>query len=231
MDLKVLSGGAAKGLVTAAQARFLELAGAHLRADFGAVGAMEERLRRGDACDVVILTAALVEALASAGLLRADSARPLGRVLTGIAVRSGDPLPDISGRAPLAAALCAADALYFPDPLRATAGIHFVNVLRQLGIHDAVAPHLRPYPNGAAAMQALAQSGEPEAIGCTQVTEILYTGGVTLVAPLPAQFELATVYTAAVCTRAVDPARATQFIDLLAGAELSALRTGAGFEP
>ena len=101
----------------------------------------------------------------------------------------------------------------------------------QLGIHDAIAPRLRPYPNGAAAMQALAQAAGRRPMGCTQVTEILYTEGVTLVAPLPAEFELATVYTAAVCTRATQVARAGQLVELLSGPELSAFRAGAGFEP
>jgi molybdate transport system substrate-binding protein len=230
MDLKVLSGGAAKALVAAAEARFFENTGSRIQGEFGAVGMMVEKLRRGDACDVAILTAALVEALAVSGQLEAESARPLGRVQTGIAVRSGDPLPEIVGRAALAAALSAAGAIYFPDPLRATAGIHFVRVLRQLGIHDAVAPRLRPYPNGAAAMQALAQAADRQPIGCTQVTEILYTEGVTLVAPLPPEFELVTVYTAAVCTRAKEPSLARQLVALLSGGELSAIRSTAGFE-
>jgi molybdate transport system substrate-binding protein len=231
MDLKVLSGGAAKALVAAAEPRFAERTGSHIEGEFGAVGVMEERLRRGDACDVAILTATLVEALANSGQLEGESARPLGCVRTGIAVRSGDPLPDVSGRLSLAAALSAAGTIYFPDPLRATAGIHFVRVLRELGIHDAIAARLRPYPNGAAAMLALAQAAETQAIGCTQVTEILYTEGVTLVAPLPVEFELSTVYTAAVCTRAADPSLAGQLVALLSGAELSAFRAGAGFEP
>jgi molybdate transport system substrate-binding protein len=231
MDLKVLSGGAAKAVVAAAGPYFLERTGSRIQGEFGAVGVMEERLRRGDACDVAILTATLVEALAASGQLEGGSARPLGRVRTGIAVRAGDPLPDVAERASLAAALAAADAVYFPDPLRATAGIHFVRVLQQLGIHDAIAPRLRPYPNGAAAMQALAQAGGRRPMGCTQVTEILYTEGVTLVAPLPVEFELATVYTAAVCTRATQVAHARQLVELLSGLQLSAFRAGAGFEP
>ena len=57
---------------------------------------------------------------------------------------------------------------------------------------------LRPYPNGATAMRALAGARRTSPIGCTQVTEILNTPGVALVGPLPKQFELATVYTAGV---------------------------------
>ena len=46
-----------------------------------------------------------------------------------IAVRAGDPAPPVGDAAELRAALLAADAIYFPDPKLATAGIHFAKVL------------------------------------------------------------------------------------------------------
>ena len=67
-------------------------------------------------------------------------------------------------------------------------------------------------------------------IGCTQVTEILYTPGVQLTGLLPAEFELATVYTAALCSRAMQPEPASQFIALMAGAHAAKLRAEGGFE-
>ena len=67
-------------------------------------------------------------------------------------------------------------------------------------------------------------------IGCTQVTEINYTAGVELVAPLPARFELATVYTAAVGAQAAEPMLAARFIAMLAGADAQSLRLAGGFE-
>ena len=76
----------------------------------------------------------------------------------------------------------------------------------------------------------LAANQAPRLIGCTQVTEIRYTEGVELVAPLPARFELTTVYTAAVSANAAEPALAARFIALLAGADTRALREAGGFE-
>ncbi len=228
--LHILSGGAAQGLVGRLQASFERDHGVALDGSFGAVGAMKDRLLAGDACDVLILTAALIEALTAAGHVVPGSSLPLGRVRTGIAVRSGDPLPDVASRASLAAALLAADGVYLPDPQRATAGIHFVDVLKRLRIEADVAAKLRPYPNGAAAMRALAATREPRLIGCTQITEILYTDGVTLVAPLPAEFELATVYTAAVGVKAGDAAVARRLVEVLGGPTSVEARIAAGFE-
>jgi molybdate transport system substrate-binding protein len=229
--LSVLSAGAAKGLVTALQARFTEFTGLPLQARFGAVGAMKEALLGGEPCDVFIASAAMVESLIDAGELRAGTRADLGRVHTGIAVRAGAPRPEIANAERLRASLLAADALYFPDPERATAGIHFVNVLKQLGIDAALAARGRTFPNGATAMNELAQRGSAQAIGCTQVTEIKYTEGVELVGALPDPFELATVYSAALTQRCADPEAARQLIALLAGAGSSELRAAGGFEP
>jgi molybdate transport system substrate-binding protein len=78
-----------------------------------------------------------------------------------------------------------------------------------------LAERLHPFPNGAAAMGALARGAVPGELGCTQITEIKSTPGVVLVGPLPAGFDLATIYTVAVCTRARDPDLARKFAALV----------------
>jgi molybdate transport system substrate-binding protein len=230
MTLHLLCAGAAFGLVKALQARFLAEDGSTVEGRFGAVGAMREALETGAPCDLIVLTDALIDALTAAGTLRPGTRAPLGRVRTGVAVRRGMPHPDVSTPDDLRDALRAADAIYFPDPVRATAGIHFASVLRQLGIHDELQPRFHCHPNGATAMRELATAPSARPIGCTQVTEIKYTEGVELCALLPAQFELSTLYTVAVAQRAVQPELAARFIALLAGEQTLALRTEAGFE-
>jgi len=230
MELRILSAGAAKGLVYAIQEVFTADTGAVISGAYGAVGAMKDKLLSSEPCDVIILTEALIAELTRSGQVLPGSSRPLGRVRTGIAVRKGTPLPDISNRAALKGNLMAANGIYFPDPQRATAGIHFVNVLKQLGIYDELLSRLRPYPNGAIAMQQLAQSREALLIGCTQVTEIKYTAGVSLVGLLPPEFELSTVYVAAVCSKAAQPAGARRLVELLSGDASLAQRSAAGFE-
>jgi molybdate transport system substrate-binding protein len=228
--LHVLSGGAAQAIVRAIEEDFRTATGASVHGTFGAVGAMREKLLAGERCDAVILTAALVTELERAGRVLPGSGAPLGRVRTGVAVRAGEPMPDIADGAALRATLLAAAGIYFPDPKLATAGIHFVNVLRKLGIDEIVAPRLSPHPNGATAMRELAAATGRGLVGCTQITEIKYTPGVVLVGPLPAEFELSTVYTVAVCTGAREPRLARRFTELLSGATARPLREGAGFE-
>ena len=228
--LHLLCAGAAQGLVEALRDAFAADTGITVQGRFGAVGAMKEALLAGARCDAMIVTDAMVAQLAADGLLRAGSRTPLGRVRTGIAVRSGDARCDVSSPETLKAALLAADAIYFPDPERATAGIHFAAVLRQLGIHDELRMRFRTFPNGATAMREMAASTDTRPIGCTQVSEIVYIDGVELVAALPRRFELATVYSAAVATAAADPEGAARLIALLAGPGAQALRAASGFE-
>jgi molybdate transport system substrate-binding protein len=227
--LHLLSGGAAQGLVNVLRGDFQTATGLDIQGEFGAVGVMKDKLLAGAPCDVLVLTQALIEQLTASGQVVPGSARPLGVVKTGVAVKAAEPAPDVSTPEALKAALMAATAIYFPDPVKATAGIHFFKVLQQLGIDGALASRLRPYPNGATAMREMAQCAEPGLIGCTQVTEILYTPNVRLVADLPQAFELATVYTAAVCAKAAHPGAAEALVALLAGAASADARAKAGF--
>jgi molybdate transport system substrate-binding protein len=79
-------------------------------------------------------------------------------------------------------------------------------------------------------MAEMAKCPEPGVIGCTQVTEISYTAGVNLIAVLPKEFELATVYTAAVSSKAANPSQAVALVALLSSSGVSALRLAGGFE-
>lgn len=228
--LELLCAGAAQGLVKALQERFLADTGAAINARFGAVGAIRELLLAAEPCDVMVATEAMINSLVSEGRLQAATRRALGRVRTGLAVRSGEPRPDVSTPEALKASLLAADAIFFPDAVRSTAGIHFANVMRELGIHEELQPRFRNFPNGATSMRELATTNAPRLIGCTQVTEINATEGIDLVGALPDRFELATVYTAATSTHATQPELAARFIALLAGPGSLALRQAGGFE-
>lgn len=229
--LHVLSAGAAKGLVSMLAERFRQGGDLTLQCQFGAVGAMQERLDAGDPCDLIILSRAMIDALARTGRVDAATVADIGRVRTGVAVPAGAAHPAVGDEHALRGALQRASAIYIPDPVRSTAGIHCMKVLSALGLADATAARLKAFPNGATAMGEMARLADPASIGVTQVTEILYTPGVELVAPLPAAFELATVYTAAAIARTAQRDAAQAFLQALTGPTSQALRRDGGFEP
>ena len=228
-SLKILSGGAAQGLVASLAPAFKEQTGLAIEGEFGAVGAMAGKLRGGTPADIVILTAKIIADLAAENLVVPASITDVGLVETAIAVRTGDAKVTINDAASLRAALLAADAIFVPDTKASTAGIHVAKVLQQLGIVEEVTDRLKIFPNGATAMRQLAASDAIRPIGCTQSTEILNTADVVISGSLPKGCELATMYTAAVTTMAADPGHARDLIELLSGADQVKLRERAGF--
>jgi molybdate transport system substrate-binding protein len=227
--LNILSGGAAQGLVASLAPKFKALTGLDIEGEFGAVGAMADKLRAGTSADIVVLTAAKIAELAADNLVVGASIADVGLVETAMAIRAGDPKVTVNDAAALRDAFLAADAIFAPDTKASTAGIHVAKILKQLGIAGEVAARLKIFPNGATAMRQLAASKAARPLGCTQSTEIISTAGVMLSGSLPRGCELSTVYTAAVTTQAVNAWQAQALIDLLTCADQREWRTRAGF--
>jgi molybdate transport system substrate-binding protein len=227
--LNILSGGAAQGLVASLAPQFKGQTGLDISGEFGAVGAMAEKLRSGTKADIIILTAAIVATLAKENWVVPASIADIGLVQTAVAVRAGDSMVGVNDAAALRDALLAADAIFVPDTKASTAGIHVARVLEQLGIADEVAARLRIFPNGATAMRHLAETDAVRPIGCTQSTEIISTKGVMLSGSLPPGCDLSTMYTAAIATQAVHAPEAQMLIELLIGAGQREMGERAGF--
>jgi molybdate transport system substrate-binding protein len=216
-------------VATALATELRSATGAELHAEFMPVGALEQKLLAGERCDVVVSTQAMLEAFAGEGRVDGATTALLGRVHAGIAARAGARAPAIDTADGLRAALAAAKRIYVPDPERATAGRHFVKVMREMGLYGALSPRLSVHGSGVAAMTALASSDDG-CLGSTQVTEIRGVPGVTLIGALPAPFDLVTTYAAAVCANARDPELARRFVAMLVAPAAASLRSAAGFE-
>ena len=229
MVVRLLSGGAATGLVARLAERFAADTGQEIEGDFGAVGGMRDRVVSGEQIDLVILTRAIVEQLADQGFVEAESVTDIGQVVTGVAVLEGTTAPDVSSPDALGAALGNATALYVPDTLQATAGIHVAKVVDALGLKEQLEGRIHEFPNGQTAMAEMARSGDARALGSTQITEILNTPGVVYGGPLPDPHGLSTMYTAAVSTAAAQPRDARKLIELLALKENASIRESVGF--
>jgi molybdate transport system substrate-binding protein len=228
-SLNMLSGGAAQGLVASLASQFKEATGFDIAGEFGAVGVMADKLRKGTPADIVILTAPIVAQLAQENWVVRESIADIGMVETAIAVRAGDAKVSVNDAEGLRKALLAADAIFVPDMVASTAGTHVSKILRQLGIADELAGRLKMHPNGATAMRHLAASRALRPIGCTQSTEIISTPGVVLSGSLPRGCDLATMYTAVVTARAAHKGQAQALIDLLTAADQRDVRERAGF--
>lgn len=227
----MLSGGAAQGLVAKLQESFFTETGCEVECLFDAVGTIQDGLVEGKSADLVALTDGQITQMLRDGHVVPGSARILGVVRTGVAVRKTDKMPDVSTPDALESALLAAEGIYIPDPEQSTAGAHFMKVLRKLGIDgDDLAARLRIFPNGDDAMVELAKGKGKGLLGCIQTTEIRFAPDVVVAGMLPGNLALATIYTVAVTTQSSNPERAAQFISKLIGPDAAVLRMAIGFE-
>lgn len=228
--LRLLSAGAAQAVCEQVIAAFQRDTGHEVEANYGAVGAMKARMVGGEPVDVIILSAQLIQDLVSGGLVGVSSVTDIGKVGTGVAVRAGTALPEVRTREALRGNILAATTIVCPDPATATAGKIVMKLMERLGVASQVEDRMQFFPNGYAAMNWLAASSGSLEIGITQNTEILPNKGVTLVAPLPEEFQMKTVYTAGVAVRAAQPDLAREFVRRLTTAEFRPTLRAAGYE-
>ena len=228
--VRILSAGAAQAVVEKIATAYTSETGNGVKAEFSAVGEMKARVLNGEPVDVIILTGALIDELVSSGHIVSGSRRDLGTVGTGVAVRAGTPLPDLSEVRKLRENLLAATKVVCPDPATATAGKAVMQLLDKLGIVEQVRPRMQYFPNGYAAMRWLAESRGTLEIGITQATEILPNPGVTYAGPLPGELKIRTVYAAGLAARARNSQGAEEFIARLTAPAARAILAQAGYE-
>jgi molybdate transport system substrate-binding protein len=228
--LRLLSAGAAQAVCEQVIAAFRRDTGHDVEATYGAVGAMKARMVGGEPVDAIILSAQLIQDLVSGGMVAISSVTDIGKVGTGVAVRAGTALPEVRTREALRGNILAASVIVCPDPATATAGKIVMKLMDRLGVAVQVEDRMQFYPNGYAAMNWLTASSGALELGITQNTEILPNPGVTLVAPLPDEFQMKTVYTAGISAHAAQPDLARDFVNRMMAAEFRPDLRAAGFE-
>jgi molybdate transport system substrate-binding protein len=237
--LSLFAAGATQAPVMAAIPGFETDNGFTVNSTFGSVGSLRDQILTGTSgADVAIVTPAIVPALEAKALVHAGSRVDLAQVAAGVAVRSADPLPDISDSDKFKAVLLAADEIYYADPVLATAGIAFINLCTTLGIADtcAAAPAGKGHtaPGGAQAMAAMALSTAMTVVGSAQISEIKATPGVQLVGKYPAapiNLQVTTVYTGIIVEGTPNLAHAQALLQFLSGDAFAAQLALYGFEP
>jgi molybdate transport system substrate-binding protein len=229
-ELRVLSAGAAQAVVEAIAGDYERETGRRISGEFGAVGAIRQKVLDGAEADVIVLTGAMIDELVGSGHVAQGSRADLGKVGTGIAVRAGTAMPDVSTPQKLRGSLLEATRVVCPDPAIATAGKVVVQVLERLNAADVVRPRLQHFPNGYAAMRWLAESRGRGELGITQITEILANPGVVLVAPLPGDLQVRTLYAGGLAARSGDSGAAGQFLARLASSRKVLAKAGYEFD-
>ena len=212
--LRVVSGGAAKAAVAPLAEEWAKRSGATLQLEFAPMGAIAQRLERGEQFDMLIMTPEALAPLAAQGRLSAESAVPIARVGVGVAVNDKAPRPDISTAAALRDFLLRAKSVVYIDPAIGTSGRFVVEAFEKLGITAQMASRTTLGTGGY--VVAPVGRGEIE-VGIHQVTEILPVPGVVLAGELPGDLQHYTAYVAALPKTSAEPALARQLVEHLTG--------------
>lgn len=194
-DIRVLTAGAFKPVLVALQPAFEARTGHRLRIDNDTAGGIARRVAVGEAFDVVVSSPASLKDLQAAHLSRALAPQPVARVAIGVAVRAGDPQPDISSVSAFRAMLMASRRVALIDPASGgSSGIYLARLFTQWGMADAMRERSVPVMGGLVAAKVADGTAD---VALHQISEILAVPGVVLVGPLPAEIQNYTHYAAA----------------------------------
>jgi molybdate transport system substrate-binding protein len=185
------------------------------------------RLRRGDAVDVVIVAEGVLAGFINEGLIAAESHTPLARSAIGMAVRAGAAKPDIGTVDALKRVLLQARSIAYSASV--SGDYVSTELFQRLGIADQVTGKSRRVPGGERVGAALAR-GEAE-IGFQQISELLPVPGIEVVGPLPPEVQKVSVFSAGVASGSRNAEAARALIKFLASPEAAHAVAKSGLEP
>ena len=229
----VLSTGAPKGGVSGCSQAFQDRVGRATEVSFVTAPVLQKQVAEGSAqADVIVAPVDRMDKFEAAGNIVPGIREIVGSVKAGVVVGAGAPAPDISSPESLKAAILAADSVVYNE---ATSGQYIVQMMKTLGIAEAITDKVTTVPNGSAVMMHLAESSVENEIGFGQLTEIRVHEergvAVKLVGPLPDTLENVTTYCAAVFAKAADPETAKELVEFIGSREGQAICRATGLEP
>jgi molybdate transport system substrate-binding protein len=165
--------------------------------DIESVGGVDaaRRVQAGEAFDAVVLAAGAIDQLTAAGHIVPGTRADLVRSGVAVAVRAGDPAPDIGSEDAVRQAVLAARSVSFST---GPSGVHLQQVFDRWGIADEIRPRLVQAPPGVP-VGSLVASGEVE-LGFQQLAELMNLPGITVLGPLPPAIQIITVFSAGLST-------------------------------
>jgi molybdate transport system substrate-binding protein len=193
--IKVLTGGAFKPVLMDMLADFEQQTGHKVTVQNDTAGALTQRLRSGEAFDIVILPTANLDELSQEGRVVDESITPFGKVGVGVAVALSAPQPNIASVEGLRRTLLDARSVAYIDPASGgTSGIYVARLFQQLGIASQMQPKSVLVRGGLAAQRVA--RGEAE-IALQQASELRLVPSVKFAGMLPAAVQNWTVYAGA----------------------------------
>jgi len=185
------------------------------------------RLRRGEAVDVVIVADAVLVGFIKDGLIVAESHTPVARSAIGMAVRTGAPKPDIGTVDALKRTLLQAQSVAYSASV--SGDYLTTELIQRLGIAGEVLSKCRRVEGGER-VGAVVARGEAE-IGFQQISELLPVPGIDHITPLPPEAQKVSTFSAGVAVSTSDKDAAHAVVRFLASPEAAGAIIKSGLEP
>lgn len=229
-EIKVIGGSAVIPAMDELIPRFEQSSGHKVRSDFdGAIGAMTDRVRKGEAADVLIVSGPQIELLECEGKVMPGTRTDIAKVGVGVFVRKDAQKPDIGSVEAFKRTLREAKSIGYNDPAAgAPVGLYLIELFGRLGIAAEMKPKTVVFKQRSERFEAVAR-GDVE-IGFNQTSEIMAAAGVDLVGPLPAAIQRYTLFSSGMLATGRDQPTARAFVEFISSPEASAVWHRNGFE-
>jgi molybdate transport system substrate-binding protein len=224
--LKLYTSNSMHGVLDDLAPKFERASGHKLSISYDPAKVMLQRIAAGETADLAILGATAIDELAQQGKIDPASRRVLASCGVGIAVRKGQPRPDISSVEALTKTLLAAKSIAFT--LNGASGIYFAKVIERLGIADEIRKKAATQAGG---LVGLAVAKGDAELAVQQIPELLVVPGVDLVGPLPADVQNTTVVSSGVFIGAAEPRLAHELLQYLCTPESTKIIRAKGLDP
>src|SRR3954468_18919290 len=196
---------------------------------YGNAGAIADRFQKGEAADLMINAAPLMDQLRAQGKVVAGDRIIIAKVGVGAFVRKGTAKPDISSADGFKRSMLAARSIIYPDPAGGGAsGIYMASLLERLGIAEEMKPKTTLSPS-ANVLYASVASGDVE-IGFNQISEVLAQPTVEFAGPLPSAIQNYTEFAPGVVAGSNQPDAARMLVIFLTSPAAQTVLKAKGFE-
>jgi molybdate transport system substrate-binding protein len=185
-----------------------------------------QRVRDGEAFDIVVLASEAFDRLASAGRVDPSSKVSVARSGIAVAVAAGKPHPDISTETALREAILTVRSIgYSTGP----SGAHLTRLFERWGIVENIASRIVQAPPGVP-VGALVARGDV-ALGFQQLSELIHLPGIDVVGAMPPAIQITTIFAASICTATKQREAAQAFLSFLTSREADDVKSSNGMEP
>lgn len=229
-DIKILSPGATEGVLNELLPLFEQASGHRATINYGPAGAIANRVRKGEAVDVLITSEPQIERLRKEGKTVDGSQAIVAKTGIGVFVRKGDPKPDISTADAFLRTLATAKVIAYADPkLGGSASILVADLLRSLDITGSIGSRTRLVPPAKPLVDLVASGGVD--FGFQPIPQIFLDPRIEYVGPIPAPYQHYTNYLASLIATSKQPEAYKALLTFLDSPAAAKAWRSKGFEP